>query len=94
MSNIANYLWYLWAGLTLISFPIGLSFFMLGWYHGWRMFSNRSGHWTGYYAPFGFLLDKSLNKEGIYHRSKMLKHLTIATPFMIVLLTNAMLVAR
>jgi hypothetical protein len=85
---------YLWAAAILISLLVGLGFFSLSWYHGFMMFMNRSGHWTGYYLPFGFLCDAALNKKGIYHRSKMLRYLAIAAPFMMILAVYALLNTR
>jgi hypothetical protein len=88
---MGNALGYVWVLVTLLSFPIGLGFFILAWYHGWKMFMNRSGHWAGYYIPLGFLIDAALDEEGICHRAKTLKCLMIAALFMIVLALNALL---
>lgn len=60
----------------------GLILFLIGWYHGWHMFTHRSGDWRGYYFPLGFLLDATLDADGLYHRRKMLTYLAWAAPFL------------
>jgi hypothetical protein len=88
-SMMDNALLFLRTGLVLVSIVVGGGFFLVGWYHGWMMFMNLSGHWTGYHLPFGFLVDRSLNKEGIYHRDRMLRCMVIAAPFMAIALVDA-----
>jgi hypothetical protein len=81
----------LWIILAAVSLPIGLGLFLASWYHGWKMFMHRNGDWRGYYVPFGFLLDATLDAEGLEHRRKMLKYLALALPFIVVVLLNAYL---
>jgi hypothetical protein len=72
------------AAASIVCLPIGMILLASGGYHSWQMFMHRSGDWRGYYLPLGFLIDATLDADGLRHRKKAGIFLAWAAPFLLV----------